>query len=287
MSLYESAVLVKLVVRQWDGFKKDKRVSDRVDTEYDTAGGAGNYNKRLLSKGVLGPIQSAIGRLRAEHARYTMPWRWDGVSLLPSKLYFPYTAAMRSIQDDIDAQVDNLVQQYPIFKANQQTQLGKLFDSSDYPEANELKDKFSVSFDFLPVPRADHFVVDLEEDAMARMKANLTKEMAAANAAVLGGLYDRVSDMVAHVHERLSDPDNIFRDSLITNLQQLVDVLPSLNVFDDPGLARVAEMLKNDVLITNAERLREDEGARTQIANSTYDVLAVLKENYNQIQKGT
>ena len=60
MSLQKNAVLVKLTISQWDGFKKDARAANRVDQEFKTTGSSGNYNKRLLDKA--GRIEGIVGR---------------------------------------------------------------------------------------------------------------------------------------------------------------------------------------------------------------------------------
>lgn len=218
MSLHKSSVLVKLTIQQWDGFKKDKRVSARVDEEFNTAGEAGNYNKRLLDKSVLKPIQKLSNKIRLEHARLTMPWCYDGVSLLPSKLYFEYTELMRSLTDLFTQSVDNLVQQYPIHKANQAKALGALFNPEDYPARDDLAHRFAVSYRFFPVPQSDHFIVDLETAEATKMKSALQQELVDTQAAALQSLYARVQDVVEHVYDRLSDPSNIFRDTLIENV---------------------------------------------------------------------
>lgn len=277
MSLHKSSVLVKLTINQWDGFKKDKRVSKRVDEEFQTAGGAGNYNKRLLDKAILMPIQKIAGKIRSEHARMTMPWCYDGVSLLPSKLYFEYTSMMRSLTDTFNTNVENLIQQYPIHKANQAKVLGALFDPEDYPAREDLRHRFGISYRFFPVPQSDHFIVDLEAAEEQRIKSALEQELVTTQSQALESLYERVVDIVAHVHERLSDPKNVFRDSLIENVIQLVEVLPSLNVFEDERLSQVCRDLREKVLIADAQDLRIDPHVRKAVAESAFDIVTLLK----------
>lgn len=275
--LHKSSVLVKLTIQQWDGFKKDKRVSARVDEEFNTAGEAGNYNKRLLDKSVLKPIQKLANKIRIEHARMTMPWCYDGVSLLPSKMYFEYTALMRDLTDKYNAAVDNLIQQYPVHKANQAKALGALFNPEDYPARDDLAHRFSISYRFFPVPQSDHFIVDLEAAEAAKMKEALKQELVDTQAAALQSLNERVLAVVEHLHERLSDPENIFRDSLLENVVQIVNVLPRLNVFDDPTLTQVCKDLQEKVLICDAQDLRTDLDTRKAVADNAFDIVTLLK----------
>lgn len=280
MSLHKSSVLVKLTVKTWDGFRKDKRVADRVDEEFKTAGDAGNYNKRLLDKSALSPIIKLNGKIRMEHARMTMPWCYDGVSLLPTKLMFEYTGLMRDLKDRHATAVENLVSQYPIYKANQAARLGELYNPEDYPSQDELRHRFGVSIGFFPVPQSDHFIVDLEADAMKALKDELSKDLAQTSARAIESVYTRVQEMVDHLHERLADPENIFHNSMMSNIEQLVAVLPGLNVFNDPTLSKVCEELQTRVLITDAQTLRDVPTVREQVANAAFDIAALLRGDH-------
>lgn len=270
-------MLVKLTINQWDGFRKDKRVSERVDADFRTAGGVGNYNKRILSKEVLKPVTSTISKIRAEHVRLTHPWCYDGVSLLPSKLYFPYTTTMRQLKDVLASHVNTLASQLPIYIANQQPILGDLFNLEDYPTANELVSAYNVSYSFFPVPKSDHFIVDFETAEADKIRADLQKELSEVQTVALQRLYKQVTDMVEHVHERLSDPTNVFHKSMLENIDQMVKVLPSLNVFNDERLDHICQELKSKILIVDADDLRKDQNARKEIAHNAYDIMALLK----------
>jgi hypothetical protein len=127
--------------------------------------------------------------------------------------------------------------------------------------------------------------VDLEAAEASKIKSALQQELVDTQAAALESLYSRVQTLIEHVYERLSDPQNIFRDSLIDNVTQLVNVLPGLNVFNDPTLNRVCHELKHRVLIADAQDLRTDMGARKAVADSAYDIVALLKGDYSQVKQ--
>jgi hypothetical protein len=276
MSLHSSSVLVKLTVRYWDGFKKDRSVSERVDTVFQTAGGAGNYNKRLLDKTVLAPIYRICNRLRYDHKFYTIPWCYDGVDLLPSKLYFTYTQAMRLHKDALDVEVGNLVQQYPIHTANQAQKLGAMYNSEDYPARDELRTRFGVAFQFFPVPQEGHFVVELEKRESDKLKADLTRVLNDAQSEAKKKLYVRIIEALDHLHDRLHDPANIFRDSMVENFVQLVSIVEGLNIFNDPLLDEVGAELKNLVYL-DAGVLRKNPQMRAHVAEVVFDVANKLR----------
>ena len=54
-------------------------------------------------------------------------------------------------------------------------------------------------------------------------------------------LWSRLRDVVSHMVDRLNEPESRFHATLVTNIFDLVDLLPRLNVTDDPELNRFAE----------------------------------------------
>jgi len=276
MSLQASAMLVKLTIKEWRPYRKDRRVTDKVDQEFHTDGTAGNYNKRLLSKAAMKPIASLITRIRAEHKRVTHPWCFDGMDILPSALYLDYTHTMRSMPELLKAAAKTTAQQLPIHIANERNRLGDLFDISDYPTEQEFIDSFNVDVAFFPVPDTGHFLVDLQQSDRDKIEHDLKQTLANTQANALRSLHDRVLYFVERVVERLSDPENVFRDSLVDNLSQLVEVLPGLNLFNDPLIDQVEQEIRTKLLIS-PNTLRTDLKVRRETATAAFDIVNLLK----------
>ena len=62
------------------------------------------------------------------------------------------------------------------------------------------------------------------------------------------------------VSERLQEDDEgkplVFRDSMIGNIRDLVDVVPRLNIFGDDGLAQLCEQVKEKIAAVEPDALR-------------------------------
>jgi hypothetical protein len=61
------------------------------------------------------------------------------------------------------------------------------------------------------------------------------------------------------------------RDSVVTNLVKLVDVLPKLNVTGDPELERLAAQVRASLLV-DPQELRESESIRNETAKNASDI---------------
>jgi hypothetical protein len=64
-----------------------------------------------------------------------------------------------------------------------------------------------------------------------------------------------------------------FRDSVVTNLVKLVDILPKLNVTGDPELERLAAEVRSSLLV-DPQELRKSESVRTETAKAAAAISA-------------
>lgn len=276
MSIQRRAILVKLKIRQYDGFKKDTRVADAVDTQYHTSGGAGNYNKRLFDKSTLKPIQKIANKLRTEHNKLTIPYTYEGVGILTKDIYFDYTAMVRQHQDEFETAVENFLTQYPIYVANRASQLGGLFDPADYPSINDMRGKFEISTKFAPVPSENHFDTEFADDAINEVRTSFAADMRDAQHEAVSALYDRVRSVLQHMNEKLQDPETIFRNSTVDNVHTIIELLPKLNIFDDDRLVAVHAKMDHLLSPLTSEDLRIDLALRRQVVGDTFDLLNLL-----------
>ena len=65
-SLASQAMLCRLCISQWDGYKYDREVSEEIADLHNAEKDAGRYRKRLLPRTVLKPITKAIGLARRQ-----------------------------------------------------------------------------------------------------------------------------------------------------------------------------------------------------------------------------
>lgn len=266
--LHERAMLITVSVSQWTARKHDAKASKQVASA-NGAQNAGRFNKLLIDSKFLEPIAKATSRIREYHYTRTLPWTDDGRRLLPSKLYFEYTAEMRKLKDEFDQAVDAFVQVYPSLVQSERQRLGQLYDPQDYPQ--DIRAKFGVVLSPEPVPAANDFRVDIGPD-IAKVRAEIEAATIERQRKALNDCWTRIRDVVGKVHERLSDPDAIFRDSLIENVQSLTEVLGGLNFIDDPLIEQARVDLQSMIMPPDA--IRRSKANRKKVADAAADILA-------------
>ncbi|MDE0381956.1 MAG: hypothetical protein OXI20_22200, partial [Rhodospirillales bacterium] len=76
----------------------------------------------------------------------------------------------------------------------------------------------------------------------------------------VGDLYRRLGEAVERVSERLREDDEgkplVFRDSMIGNIRELVDIVPRLNIFGDETLAQLCGQVKEKIAGVEPDALR-------------------------------
>lgn len=152
MTLNNKAMIVTLDVSCWTARKQDRRVAQEVDAAHN-AKDAGRYNKLLIDKKYLDPLTSHAGAIRQYHYKMTLPWMDNGGRLLPSKLFMEYRNGLDQLKTKFEILINDFIVMYDrTLVQDARMRLGTLYDPGDYPPGSELRAKFGVETDILPVP---------------------------------------------------------------------------------------------------------------------------------------
>jgi hypothetical protein len=267
--LQDSAMLISLNISQWSARRYDKTASAEVDKAHG-AKDAGRYNKLLIDKAALEPISKVEGSARTYHYSVTLPWGNDGSRILPAALFMDYAQTMGQFKDEFATRVREFVQAYPQHVANARTRLGTLYEPKDYP--TEIADRFSFETPVTPIPNAADFRVALNTEYVEAIKRDLTDRLNQQQIEAVKHVWGRVREVVAKIHETCSKEKPRIFDSMIDNTKQLIQVLPALNLTNDPGLTAMAEELQH--LCVPAEVLRNNAVRRASVAKAADAILA-------------
>ncbi len=273
-SLSSRAMLCSLSISMWSARKHDPDASQEIAQHHGAQADAGRYHKVLLPKEALAEVQKIVSDARQEHYFMTLPWDDNGYRVLPSAAYMDHTEKMRELSNRFTPAVDALAQQFGELVEQAKMRLGSLFRPEDYPAADELRRKFSFETKVMPLPDAGDFRVTLGNEEKERIKRQITAAVEASVQVASRELWQRLYDAVSHLAERLEaykvteeGVEHPFRDSVVTNLMKLVDVLPKLNVTGDPELERLASEVRASLLV-DPQELRKSESIRNETARA-------------------
>lgn len=262
MKLSDKALLVQLKISQWSARKYDKRATEQVAIQNNSALSAGRYNKSLLPMNdYLTDVHKKATAVRAKFYKNTLPWGIEGTMLLPSANYLNFMTEFRKEKAEFEQLCNEFFTQYNSLKADAQRFLGSLYNDADYPPLHEVQRKFNMDMAIFPVPSND-FRVEISDSELSRIQSDVEKRVQDAAQSAMKEAWNRLYERVKHMQEKLADPTAIFRDSMIENTKEICSVLSRLNFADDPDLETMRQEVEQSLVGHHPDSLRNDPDLR-------------------------
>ena len=280
-SISSSATLVELGISKWTGRKLDKKASADVASANYAKTGVANVHKKLLADcAELKAIDTIVGVARTAHYSMTMPWSDTGLRLLTTKAYFKYHETMTEIQASFDDCVNTFLQAYDWEITQAQAKLGDLFNRNDYPTTESLSSKFGFRLSYMPLPEAGDFRLDINNEAQAEMKSHYETYYTTQLNNAMNDIWQRAFKCLSNMSERLDyashESKKVFRDTLVTNVLDIVDLLSVCNVTNDSQMEAMRMKLEDTLQGVTPDALREDEFLRAETKKSVDEVIKSL-----------
>jgi len=174
MSISNECMILNLSIGKWSGHRLDKEATKRVIEASGAQRDAGNFNKHLVDKEKLLPVQSAATAVRQHFWKHTLPWKDNGDRVITRKALMEFLMEHEDLKVAFDEEVETFLQEvYPTEIERAEFRMGSMFDPDGFPPADRLRRKFYVQLDMDVVGTAKDFRLDIEEGEKKRLK-NLT-----------------------------------------------------------------------------------------------------------------
>lgn len=281
VKLADRACLMRLSVGLPGTARQDRKLSQEVKSEHSLGSNAGRWVKQKYPKWALEPIEKLVNEARAYHAAVTLPFD-QGIGVLPAALVLEYGDKMREFKGRFDNLRDSHFKaRYADMVEWAKVEHNGTFDPADYPPVEEVLPAFYFRSEVQPIPGSEHFTdtlksllgVDTESvdlrvnDAMAEGQRELMRR-----------LIDPVRAMAAKLAEQPKEgrKDIVFRDTLIGNIKEIVELAPKLNITGDPAIDGFVKELDGLTRYT-PDTLREDKATRSEAAAKAAETLKRLE----------
>jgi hypothetical protein len=239
MKLNDRALLVQLSISTWSANKLDKQISAETTRAKGAMSGTIRSHKTLLPMcDLLDNIRQKANLIRTRFYDNTLPWGVKGIQILPTANYLTFMTEFRKERSEYEYLVKQFVPAYPQLVHDAQQYLGTSYNPEDYPDARDIADKFKMDMQIMPVPN-DDFRVDIADEELGRIQQEVEARVKQAGQQAMQEVWQRLYDKVTHMADRLSkldDPKTRFHESTLEHVTDLCELLPRLNVLDDPNL---------------------------------------------------
>ena len=279
MSISASAVLVELNISVWPASKIDREMTEQVNTGASAVRDASQTKKNLFAGTSLRKdIEKFAARVRLYHNTHTLPWADKGQRLLPTKLFMEYKQTMNSYEQTFEFMCDNFFVEYPRLVAEAPANLGTMHNAADYPELDEVRQKFGFRRAVDPIPESGDFRLDVSAEDLDEVRSQYESKFEERIADAMKAPWDRLHTMLTGISQKLTDKEGDdekkrYFDSLITNPLELCELLGKMNVTNDPKLEDARRQLEVAMIGADIESIKESAVVREEIKSKVDAIL--------------
>tara|TARA_A100001037_G_C15062593_1_gene595513 strand:- start:238 stop:1182 length:945 start_codon:yes stop_codon:yes gene_type:complete len=280
-TLNSSAMLVELNISKWDARTLDKDASIEVEQKNQTAHGLANVHKKLLGHCEEHiTLKRHISNARNLHYSMTLPWSKSGLQLVPTSIYFKYIEAMTGAENKYWKLLEAFLSVYDQAKTDAKEKFGLLFRPENYPSLEEVRRKFRWSLTTIPLPTSGDFRVDIGNEGLKEVQTQYAKFYDEQLERSMNIAWQRLYDVLVRMSDRLdyADDENkkVFRDTLVTNVSDVVDLLDDFNLTNNQEMKEMKSNLDKVLRGVTADALREDTDLRHKTKKAVDDAIKAL-----------
>lgn len=278
MGIESRAMLAKLTIGQKSFQKKDRRISNEVATQYGATADAGDYVKNLLpnARQELKRIQKIASKARIEHNKRTAPWLDNGRRILASGMYFEYIEVMRDYTTQFMDARNAFLDRYGEVCDTAPAFLKGLWDGDEYPSVEAVANSFYMDVNILPIPTGKDFRIDIGEAETEKIRNEINTEVEKAYRAAMRDLWNRLYAVVNELATAMRS-DKSFKDTKIGNIIELVNMLPKMNMDNDPNLEEMRREVEKKICGYDPQTLRNSDKARQDAAKAADSILKKME----------
>lgn len=275
--LSERAMLVHLKTSSWLGRTKDKKITSEVCTAKNSDPDAGSWWTYLIPKHAIRNVEAARMKCRNTHFKYTLPWMDGSLRILPAAMFMDYSKAMREVIAEHETAVKAFLKEYPLIINNAEKRLGKLKENKRLPSVQEIRHKFEITTDILPMPEVSDFRCEIGDQEIDSIKKNISESLEKMTVKAVANIWEQFTSLVEKIEQTMKQPKKIFRDSLFTNLKEFCELIPKLNLTGDNNLEGLRKEAIKKLTQLSAPDLRVSKTERKKAYKSAKEIMDKIK----------
>lgn len=263
-SIASASMLVELSISVWTGRRLDRAASDEVASQKHADKGVARVTKSLLGAcEELDALQKFASNVRTMHYNSTLPWSDLGPRLLPTAKYFAYHKALTALQVEFDRMVQAFIDAYDLEVAQAQAKLGDLFNAREYPSAEDLRSKFAFRLNYIPLPDAGDWRLDIGNEALASLRTQYEAHYKAQLEGAMKDIWTRLHDVLVTLSRQLADQTEGGRTpkiyaSVFDRALEVLDLMETCNITGDVNMQMVQRKLAMAFRGVTVEAVKDD-----------------------------
>lgn len=292
ISLATSAVLVSVDVNVWSATKQDRVISDEVTTLKNADASAGRFVKNLLAddihhKKVSNYRQTIYNWLK----RSTFRWN-NSQDLLPVANLEKFKVEFTDHETEYYRLLDNFLLNYQSIVSDMAFKQGDMFSQDDYPNVDEVRNKFGIKLYVAEVPSHD-WRCSISDDIASDLKLQYESQAEQIITNIVNDQVARITEVmesISHCCGVIEKQDGTtgeviikkrkIYDTTIEKAKELCDTFKKFKPIDNEISSKLSEVvvkLENALNGVDTKSIRESDAVRDKVKSEVDDILSKFK----------
>lgn len=277
----ENAVLATLTTKNWSGYKFDKRISEETQEKHHIEDNAGRFNKKLLKKEALKPMQRTLNDFKTYFRETTLPYTTLlGTRILPTTEFGDFTTVLRQHKDRLAKEMANFLNKWDDHVDEARRMLGTAFKEEDYPDRAKLSTVYFLDVFFQPIPNSADFNAALGNLPIQQ----LNQQIAEISQEAIIDLFDRIGTVLMALMDTINRPEKrIYHSTISGNIEKLLSHLDKLNFSKDKRLIHLRNEIARDLTSIDADYMRDSKTYRKKLGEKVINIYNQIPEEFRAI----
>lgn len=282
-------VLARLRITEFTNKKNDPDLNRRVANLVNADSDALEIRKKLLVCPAITELNKLKGDSRNQMFNPLTIAYEVGERILPANLidkvehdYAIWKQAHTDAKTALRGQIDDA-------KERAKRRLGEAFVERDYPTADEVVGKFTMSLTYRHIPESKAlYILGLSDERNEEVRIDMDQQITDRLEDAVDSIRERIVDVVGHLGEVASkygyDKDGKvqgrFKDTTVTKVTDLAKILDDLNITDCPRIAKASAELKAKLSTITPDGIKNSAGERQRVATEAKSIVNNLEGLY-------
>lgn len=282
LQLADRAVRIRLVVGAWTNLYSQDGISDDIEQKLQCTDTV-RAKVKVVPDHFTAHIRKLQSEMRALVARYCL--RFGDGWVLPTGLFDTFMVAFDQLKDQMKQAQDELEAGYiDILDAIKQKQGTLQLTNYMPPDGRTFARGFWQRLTVEPIGDPSTWQSKMPAHVVSEIKQNFSNFISEASQEAVSDALSRMEGALAHLVNKLADPEAVFKEATVAKVRELIELLPHFNITDDPRVTQLHKQLTDTLLAVDAPTLRNDQGAREDAVNQAKQAIDVIQVIQDQIK---
>jgi hypothetical protein len=275
-SIQDKALLVRLVRKKLNNSKPDEKLTNAMHQQAKVKDkGTVRVFKSLFPKECVSEYTKHMNEASIYFYTNTTPWEDTGFRLLMVKNHSEFSQKMRGYMESFDDAVERFLQNLKSNIDKAEVALGDAFDRNDYLDVDALRQSFCLEIKFSSIPDADDVRLSLPQEELEQIQRDIREHLQEKVKRTTLDLWQRMQKQLTYMKKQMNEvkkPEKL-SDTIITNIRDICDLIPHLNITQDGELEKMKDVVINRLSHFNPDDIRESEEIRDELAETSEELI--------------